>query len=44
MNDAQELWWNQAKSDYAAFVCLRRAGLHECHMLHYLQMAAERCP
>src|SRR5438067_13529370 len=21
---------------------LRRAGLHECHMLHYLQMAAEK--
>ena len=42
MNQAQQLWWEQAKSDQAAFVCLRRAGVHECHMLHYLQMAAEK--
>ena len=42
MNGAQKLWWEQAKSDHAAFICLRRAGVHECHMLHYLQMAAEK--
>jgi hypothetical protein len=42
MNEAQKLWWEQAKSDHAAFICLRRAGVHECHMLHYLQMAAEK--
>jgi hypothetical protein len=42
MNEAQELWWEQAKSDYAAFELLRGAGVHECHPLHYLQMAAEK--
>jgi HEPN domain-containing protein len=42
MNEAQELWWEQAKSDLAVFVCLRRVGVHPCHMLHYLQMAAEK--
>jgi hypothetical protein len=42
MNDEQKLWWEQAKSDHAVFVLLRRAGTHECHMLHYLQMAAEK--
>jgi hypothetical protein len=42
MNRAQKLWWEQAKSDHAAFITLRRAGIHECHMLHYLQMAAEK--
>jgi hypothetical protein len=42
MNEAQKLWWEQAQSDHAAFVCLRRAGVHECHVLHYLQMAAEK--
>jgi hypothetical protein len=26
---------------HAAFVCLGRAGVHECHVLHYLQMAPE---
>ena len=25
MNDAQKLWWEQAKSDHAIFVLLRRA-------------------
>ena len=42
MNDAQELWWRQARSDHAVFVQLRRAGGHECHLLHYLQMATEK--
>ena len=42
MNYEQKLWWEQAKSDHTAFLCLRRAGVHECHMLHYLQMAAEK--
>jgi len=42
MNQSQKLWWEQAKSDHAAFVCLRHAGVHECHMLHYLQMATEK--
>lgn len=42
MNQAQELWWRQAQSDHAVFVRLRRAGAHECHLLHYLQMATEK--
>jgi hypothetical protein len=42
MNDAQELWWRQAQSDHTLFVHLRRAGVHECHVLHYLQMATEK--
>jgi hypothetical protein len=42
MNDAQRLWWEQAKSDHAVFVYLRGAPIHECHALHYLQMAAEK--
>lgn len=42
MNQAQELWWSQAQADHALFVQLRRAGVHECHLLHYLQMATEK--
>ena len=39
MNHEQELWWNQARSDHALFVRLRRDGVHQCHLLHDLQMA-----
>jgi hypothetical protein len=42
MNRAQELWWKQARSDLDLFIMLRRAGVHECHVLHYLQMATEK--
>src|SRR5205809_447099 len=42
MNDEQKLWWEQAKSDHTVLVLLRRRGVHECHVLHYLQMAAEK--
>src|SRR5436305_2192032 len=42
MNDAQKLWWRQAQSDLALCIQLRRAGVHECHLLHYLQMATEK--
>ncbi len=42
MNAYQELWWQQAKSDHAAFVLLRGRGVEQCHVLHYLQMAAEK--
>jgi hypothetical protein len=42
MNDAQTLWWTQAKSELALFIQLRRVGAHECHLLHYLQMATEK--
>jgi hypothetical protein len=40
MNKAQELWWQQAQSDFAAFGLLRRAA--PCHQLHYLQMVTEK--
>jgi hypothetical protein len=42
MNDAQRLWWQQAQSDRVLFLKLRRVGAHECHLLHYLQMATEK--
>ena len=42
MNRSQELWWRQARSDHELFVSLRRVGTHECHLLHYLQMATEK--
>ena len=42
MNDAQTLWWKQAQSDHALFIQMRRAGVHQCHLLHYLQMATEK--
>jgi hypothetical protein len=42
MNHAQELWWKQTEADHRLFVQLRRAGAHECHLLHYLQMATEK--
>ena len=42
MNNAQELWWRQAQSDLALFVQMRKGGIHECHLLHYLQMAMEK--
>ena len=44
MNDAQRLWWRQSQSDLALFNQLRgpNVGAHECHLLHYLQMATEK--
>lgn len=42
MNDAQKLWQRQAHSDYDLFIKLRGMGVHECHLLHYLQMATEK--
>lgn len=42
MNASQELWWRQAKSDFAVFEMLRRASTDQCHLLHYLQMTTEK--
>jgi len=42
MNSYQQTWWEQARSDHAAFVMLRRQGADPCHQLHYLQMVAEK--
>ena len=42
MNNYQKLWWEQARSDLAVLVLLRRHGAAPCHQLHYLQMAAEK--
>jgi hypothetical protein len=42
MNSYQKLWWQQAKSDHAAFVLLRGQGIAQCHSLHFLQMVTEK--
>jgi len=42
VNAAQNLWWEQAKSDWTLFLHLRRTGAAPCHLLHYLQMATEK--
>jgi len=42
MNSYQILWWQQAKSDHEAFQLLRRQGIAQCHLLHYLQMVTEK--
>ena len=42
MNNYQELWWHQAKSDHGAFVLLRGQGIAQCHSLHDLQMVTEK--
>ena len=42
MNNAQRLWWQQAKSDLAVFDQSRGADAPQCHLLHYLQMATEK--
>lgn len=42
MNDYQRCWWEQARSDHAVLVVLRRQGVAPCHQLHYLQMVTEK--
>ena len=42
MNSVQELWWRQARSDFAVFEILRKNDVEPCHLLHYLQMATEK--
>lgn len=42
MNNAQLLWWQQAQSDHDVFVLLRKAGVAQCHVIHYLQMVSEK--
>jgi hypothetical protein len=42
MNNYQELWWQQAKSDHDVFMLVRGQGMAQCHSLHYLQMATEK--
>ncbi len=42
MNNPQELWWKQAKSDHDTFGLLLKLGIAPCHSLHYLQMATEK--
>ena len=42
MNEYQEIWWQQAKSDHSVFVLLRGQGVPPCHSLHYLQMVTEK--
>ena len=42
MNNSQDLWWQQAKSDHDVFLLVRRQGVAQCHLLHYLQMVTEK--
>jgi len=42
MNNHQEVWWQQAKSDHEAFALIRGQGIAQCHSLHYLQMVTEK--
>ncbi len=43
MNEYQNLWWDQAKSDYHIFeILLKRDDVGQCQLLHYLQMATEK--
>ncbi len=42
MNEQQRLWLVQAKSDYRMFTELRHGPGPTCHVLHYLQMSAEK--
>jgi hypothetical protein len=42
MNSYQKVWWKQAKSDHDAFLLIRRQGIAQCHLLHYLQMVTEK--
>ena len=42
MNQFQEIWWQQASSDFDIFLQFRRRGNPVCHTLHYLQMSTEK--
>jgi hypothetical protein len=42
MNQYQELWWEQSRSDHKVLVVLRRNGADPCHQLHYLQIVTEK--
>lgn len=42
MNSYQEVWWQQARSDYEAFALIRGQGIAQSHSLHYLQMVTEK--
>ena len=42
MNDYQELWRQQARSDHAVLLLLRKNSAAPCHQLHYLQMVTEK--
>ena len=42
MNNYQEQWWRQSRSDHDVFLLLRSKGAAPCHLLHYLQMATEK--
>jgi len=42
MNQFQELWWEQCRSDHEVAILLRRNAALACHQLHYLQMTTEK--
>lgn len=42
MNRSQELWWQQANSDFSIWRLLNANDAGPCHQLHYLQMLTEK--
>ena len=42
MNEYQQLWWEQTRSDHEVLQVLRRNHAKPCHQLHYLQMITEK--
>ena len=42
MNQFQQRWFEQIRSDHSVLVILRKQGAAPCHQLHYLQMVTEK--
>lgn len=42
MNNFQQRWWEQARSDIEIFRLLQKHNAAQCHLLHYLQMGTEK--
>lgn len=42
MTKYQQLWWEQATSDYSVLLLLRKHQASPCQQLHYLQMVTEK--
>ncbi len=42
MNEPQEFWWEQTRSDLVILLLLRKEGVTPCHQLHYLRMVTEK--
>lgn len=42
MNQFQQLWFEQTRSDHSVYLLLSKHGAAPCHQLHYLQMVTEK--